>query len=83
MFLIALAIAAFLKFRRKKADTKMMTELGIDVKLSPSRELPETTRIVKVKLPGLSIAIPHGKVSGDLARSPDSIIAPTPFHVGQ
>lgn len=83
MFLIALAVLVFLKLRRKQTDSKMMSELGIDAKRSSTRESGETSIIVKVKLPGLAVTIPAGKVSGDLARSPDSVIAPSPFHVGQ
>jgi hypothetical protein len=83
VLVITFAIVAWLKFRRDRTDTKMMAELGIDVKRSPSRESRQTTRIVKVKLPGLSVSIPSGKVAGEIPQSPDSTINPIPFHVGQ
>ena len=83
MLVVTFVIVAWLKFRRNRTDTKMMAELGIDVKRSLSRDSRETARIVKVKLPGLSVSIPSGKVAGEIPQSPDSVVNPTPFHVGQ
>lgn len=82
LFLTAVAVAMFLRSRRKKTNTKMMSELGIGSKQTPLGER-RPAKVVRVKLPGLSVSIPSGKVSGELAQSPDSVVAPTPHRVAQ
>jgi hypothetical protein len=76
---VSLAVVAWLRFRRKRIEAKRLSQLGIDVKLSPSRDSREKTRIVKVKLPGFSVSIPSSKVAGEMPQSLD----PISFHVGQ
>ena len=83
VLVLVLAVLVWFKFRRRKNDAKMMAELGIDTMRSPSRDSRETTKTVIVKLPALSVPIPPGKVAGEVPRSPDSIVTPASFHVGQ
>jgi hypothetical protein len=76
---VSLATAIYIGVRRKRRDTRLMEELGIEAKPTLPNSLGDSRVIVKLKLPGLARTQTKYAMNDT-----DSINVPSPSaHIGQ